>query len=217
MGETWDFAGRLGILSEGLRYYGKTCDLVGETRDHLGGRGILRRRNGMMWLDIVFLWGCLGILWDDVRSRGGMGRRGGGLEKKWDDVGRHRVSCGMPWDLVGRREITWGDGTAWWGSCSGSSLAVLQQTMEALAQASGIVIEGPIKAACRDLIVPGFERACQSVFSQINQTFQRGTQECTSPYALFLPRSPPPHPLGPTISCHQEKYYVVILKMSDLP
>ena len=50
--------------------------------------------------------------------------------------------------------------------------------MEVLAQTASNAIQMPVQAACRDVLVPGFDRACQNVFHQVNQTFQRGTQEC---------------------------------------
>ena len=50
--------------------------------------------------------------------------------------------------------------------------------MDAIGQATGNAIQGPVHAAVRDLIVPGFERASQAIFHQMNEVFQRGMHEC---------------------------------------
>ena len=50
--------------------------------------------------------------------------------------------------------------------------------MDAIGQAAGNAIQGPVHAAIRDLIVPGFERASQAIFHQMNDVFQRGMHEC---------------------------------------
>ena len=54
----------------------------------------------------------------------------------------------------------------------------MQQTVDAIGQAAGNAIQGPVHAAIRDLIVPGFERASQAIFHQMNDVFQRGMHEC---------------------------------------
>ena len=43
-------------------------------------------------------------------------------------------------------------------------------------------MQGPIQAAYKDtfqsIVLPVFERGCQSMFQQINDSFKQGTQEC---------------------------------------
>ena len=53
-----------------------------------------------------------------------------------------------------------------------------QQTVEAIGQAAGSSIQGHVTTIMRDVVLPGFERSCQRTFHQVNETFQKGTQEC---------------------------------------
>ena len=53
-----------------------------------------------------------------------------------------------------------------------------QHMIEAIGGSAGNAIQGPIQAACRDVLIPSFDRGLQNVCQQINQTFHRGTQEC---------------------------------------
>lgn len=43
-------------------------------------------------------------------------------------------------------------------------------------------MQGPIQAAYKDafqsIVLPVFERGCQSMFQQINDSFKQGTNEC---------------------------------------
>lgn len=53
--------------------------------------------------------------------------------------------------------------------------------LEAATQAVHSAMETKVQAACRDMLektlVPSVERMCQSLFRQVNDTFQKGTQE----------------------------------------
>uniref|UniRef100_A0A673A5L9 Enhancer of mRNA-decapping protein 4 n=1 Tax=Sphaeramia orbicularis TaxID=375764 RepID=A0A673A5L9_9TELE len=52
---------------------------------------------------------------------------------------------------------------------------------DAIGRAAAEAIQGPIQAAYKDafqsLVLPVFERSCQSMFQQINDSFKQGTQE----------------------------------------
>ncbi len=58
------------------------------------------------------------------------------------------------------------------------TLVCLQQTVDAVGQAAGNAIQGPIHGAIRDVILPGFDRACQGIFRQVNDSLQRGLGDC---------------------------------------
>ncbi|KAI8504482.1 enhancer of mRNA decapping 4 [Branchiostoma belcheri] len=62
-----------------------------------------------------------------------------------------------------------------------SKLVRAKSTVEAIGQSAAQAIQGPVQAAYKDAfqstVVPMFEKACQSMFQQINDTFQRGTQD----------------------------------------
>ncbi|XP_078608000.1 enhancer of mRNA-decapping protein 4-like isoform X2 [Branchiostoma floridae x Branchiostoma japonicum] len=62
-----------------------------------------------------------------------------------------------------------------------SKLVRAKTTVEAIGQSAAQAIQGPVQAAYKDAfqstVVPMFEKACQSMFQQINDTFQRGTQD----------------------------------------
>ena len=57
-----------------------------------------------------------------------------------------------------------------------------QPTVEALGAAAGSALQAPIQAAYREafqnLVIPAFERSCQAMYSQVTDTFQRGTKDC---------------------------------------
>ncbi|XP_041375558.1 enhancer of mRNA-decapping protein 4-like isoform X2 [Gigantopelta aegis] len=65
-----------------------------------------------------------------------------------------------------------------------------RQTVEAIANAAGNMIQAPIQAAYREsfqnLVVPSFERATQTMFQQVNEAFQRGTAEYTTQLEAHL-------------------------------
>uniref|UniRef100_A0A8D0GBJ2 Enhancer of mRNA-decapping protein 4 n=1 Tax=Sphenodon punctatus TaxID=8508 RepID=A0A8D0GBJ2_SPHPU len=52
---------------------------------------------------------------------------------------------------------------------------------DAIARAAADALQGPMKAAYREafqtVVLPSFEKSCQSMFQQINDTFKQGTQE----------------------------------------
>lgn len=58
----------------------------------------------------------------------------------------------------------------------------LQNTTDAIGRAAAEAMQGPIQAAYKDafqsIVLPVFERNCQSMFQQINDSFKQGTQEC---------------------------------------
>ena len=58
----------------------------------------------------------------------------------------------------------------------------LQSTTDAIGRAAAEAMQGPIQTAYKDtfqsIILPVFERGCQSMFQQINDSFKQGTQEC---------------------------------------
>uniref|UniRef100_A0A3B3R512 Enhancer of mRNA-decapping protein 4 n=1 Tax=Paramormyrops kingsleyae TaxID=1676925 RepID=A0A3B3R512_9TELE len=56
-----------------------------------------------------------------------------------------------------------------------------KNTTEAIGRAAAEVLQGPIQASYRDtfdsVVLPLFEKGCQSMFLQINDSFRQGTQE----------------------------------------
>ncbi|NXM76319.1 EDC4 protein, partial [Serilophus lunatus] len=52
---------------------------------------------------------------------------------------------------------------------------------DTVVRATADTLQGPIQSACREVfqsvMVPAFEKSCQSMFQQINDTFKQGTQE----------------------------------------
>ncbi|XP_061577120.1 enhancer of mRNA-decapping protein 4 isoform X1 [Cololabis saira] len=56
-----------------------------------------------------------------------------------------------------------------------------KNTTDAIGRAAAEAMQGPIQAAYKDafqsIVLPGFERSCQSMFQQINDSFKQGTQE----------------------------------------
>lgn len=59
-----------------------------------------------------------------------------------------------------------------------------QNTTDAIGRAAAEAMQGPIQAAYKDafqsIVLPVFERGCQSMFQQINDSFKQGTNECKS-------------------------------------
>ena len=58
----------------------------------------------------------------------------------------------------------------------------LQPVIEAIGTATVNALQGPVQAGYREAfqntILPSFEKATQSMFLQINDSFQQGTQQC---------------------------------------
>ena len=54
--------------------------------------------------------------------------------------------------------------------------------MDTLGAAAASAIQGPIQTAYRDIfqstVLPSFDKACQGLFMQVNESFQRGTKDC---------------------------------------
>ena len=54
--------------------------------------------------------------------------------------------------------------------------------VEAIGGATASALQGPIQVTYREAfqntILPSFERACQNMFQQINESFNKGTQQC---------------------------------------
>lgn len=77
----------------------------------------------------------------------------------------------------------------WWAwSCQvGLSLPTqpslyFQNLTDAIARAAADTLQGPMQAAYREafqsVVLPAFEKSCQAMFQQINESFRLGTQEC---------------------------------------
>lgn len=62
-----------------------------------------------------------------------------------------------------------------------------QNTTDAIGRAVAEAMQGPIQAAYKEtfqsIVLPGFDRGCQSMFQQINDSFKQGTQECKAIHA----------------------------------
>ncbi|XP_047452618.1 enhancer of mRNA-decapping protein 4 isoform X2 [Mugil cephalus] len=60
-------------------------------------------------------------------------------------------------------------------------VAKSKNTTDAIGRAAAEAMQGPIQAAYKDafqsIVLPVFERGCQSMFQQINDSFKQGTQE----------------------------------------
>lgn len=65
-----------------------------------------------------------------------------------------------------------------------------QNTTDAIGRAAAEAMQGPIQAAYKDtfqsIVLPVFERGCQSMFQQINDSFKQGTQECKTIHANLI-------------------------------
>lgn len=70
----------------------------------------------------------------------------------------------------------------------------MQNTTDAIGRAAAEAMQGPIQAAYKDafqgIVLPVFERGCQSMFQQINESFKQGTHECKT---ILLPTVNPQH------------------------
>ena len=55
-----------------------------------------------------------------------------------------------------------------------------KKTMQAIGQSAGAALETALNAACRDVIVPAFDRGCRTIYQQINSAFLNGLQDCES-------------------------------------
>lgn len=59
-----------------------------------------------------------------------------------------------------------------------------QNLTDAIARAAADTLQGPMQAAYREafqsVVLPAFEKSCQAMFQQINDSFRLGTQECES-------------------------------------
>lgn len=57
-----------------------------------------------------------------------------------------------------------------------------QNLTDAIARAAADTLQGPMQAAYREafqsVVLPAFEKSCQAMFQQINDSFRLGTQEC---------------------------------------
>lgn len=64
-----------------------------------------------------------------------------------------------------------------------------QNTTDAIGRAAAEAMQGPIQTAYKDtfqsIVLPVFERGCQSMFQQINDSFKQGTQECKTQAQLY--------------------------------
>ncbi|XP_028264072.1 enhancer of mRNA-decapping protein 4 isoform X2 [Parambassis ranga] len=62
-----------------------------------------------------------------------------------------------------------------------TKVAKSKNTTDAIGRAAAEAMQGPIQAAYKDafqsIVLPVFERGCQSMFQQINESFKQGTQE----------------------------------------
>ncbi|KAM3609289.1 uncharacterized protein V6R79_012488 [Siganus canaliculatus] len=62
-----------------------------------------------------------------------------------------------------------------------SKVVKSKNTSDAIGRAAAEAMQGPIQAAYKDafqsIVLPVFERGCQSMFQQINDSFKQGTQE----------------------------------------
>uniref|UniRef100_UPI0037E714DC enhancer of mRNA-decapping protein 4 isoform X2 n=1 Tax=Semicossyphus pulcher TaxID=241346 RepID=UPI0037E714DC len=62
-----------------------------------------------------------------------------------------------------------------------SKVVKSKNTTDAIGRAASEAMQGPIQAAYKDafqsIVLPVFERGCQSMFQQINDSFKQGTQE----------------------------------------
>lgn len=101
--------------------------------------------------------------------------------------------------------------SGWWAwSCQlGLSLSTQpslypQNLTDAIARAAADTLQGPMQAAYREafqsVVLPAFEKSCQAMFQQINDSFRLGTQECEWSYMPQGARGCPPVPYHPSHS-----------------
>lgn len=78
-----------------------------------------------------------------------------------------------------------------------------QNLTDAIARAAADTLQGPMQAAYREafqsVVLPAFEKSCQAMFQQINDSFRLGTQECEWGQ---MPQDGRACPLFPTIPSH---------------
>lgn len=71
---------------------------------------------------------------------------------------------------------------------SHSALYFFQNTTDAIGRAVAEAMQGTMQAVYKDAfqstVLPVFERGCQSMFQQINDSFKQGTQECEETSAM---------------------------------
>jgi enhancer of mRNA-decapping protein 4 len=62
--------------------------------------------------------------------------------------------------------------------------------MEVLGNSAATALQPSVQLVYKDiftnLVVPSFEKSCQSMFQQINESFSKGTKECKFPYLYAL-------------------------------
>jgi enhancer of mRNA-decapping protein 4 len=60
--------------------------------------------------------------------------------------------------------------------------------MEVLSNSAVSALQPAVQHVCKDfftsLLVPSFEKSCQAMFQQINESFSKGTRECKFPFCL---------------------------------
>ncbi|XP_060694158.1 enhancer of mRNA-decapping protein 4 isoform X1 [Hemiscyllium ocellatum] len=65
-----------------------------------------------------------------------------------------------------------------------------KNTVESIGRAAADALQGPIQSSYREsfqsIVVPVFEKACQSMFQQINDSFKQGTQEYIQQLEIHL-------------------------------
>ena len=64
-----------------------------------------------------------------------------------------------------------------------------QNTTDAIGRAATEALQGTIQTAYKEafqtIVLPVFDRGCQSMFQQINESFKQGTQECMFLHCYF--------------------------------
>lgn len=87
-----------------------------------------------------------------------------------------------------------------------------QNLTDAIARAAADTLQGPMQAAYREafqsVVLPAFEKSCQAMFQQINDSFRLGTQECEWGHmpqcgrgCPFLPGQPSHAPVVTSQTC----------------
>lgn len=81
-----------------------------------------------------------------------------------------------------------------------------QNLTDAIARAAADTLQGPMQAAYREafqsVVLPAFEKSCQAMFQQINDSFRLGTQECEWSRMSHCERSCPLFPHYPSHGSH---------------
>jgi enhancer of mRNA-decapping protein 4 len=61
--------------------------------------------------------------------------------------------------------------------------------MEVLSNSAVSALQPAVQHVCKEfftsILVPSFEKSCQSMFQQINESFSKGTRECKFPFCLL--------------------------------